>query len=121
MAKALITIEDDVKDGKETVSMSAQTDRQGLPKDAPMTNAMLHALCIIRKWNNKSIPCDTGWICADAIQAREAQMATLAREAQTPQAANDAPPPGAAEKVVELRKDEMAKARAEATDAEPAA
>jgi hypothetical protein len=119
MAKVVITIEDDIKDGREIVSMSAQTDRQGLPKEAPMTTAMLHALCIIRKWNNKSIPCDTGWVCADAIQAREAAMSALARQAGMEEPTK-APPEGAAEKlkaaeIARLDQAEIAKARASAT------
>ena len=130
MAKVLIILEDQMKDGAEAVNMSMQTDRQGLPKEAPPTDAMMAALTIARLWNSRSLGNMVGLVAADAIHRRNQVMQQLQRgvvDAKNPapvdlppdKAANEEVPEGAAEKVTEL-KAAIAKARAEATEAPPA-
>lgn len=122
MARVMIIIEDQNKDGRETVGMTIQTDRQGLPQEAPATQAMLHGLTIARLWNCRSLAYMTNVVCDDAIEHREKVLASL-RGAAGPmaaKAANDAPPPGAAEKtgVRSLSAAEREQAKATAPDAE---
>lgn len=113
MAKVTITIEDGFKDGRPTVKVNAQVDRQGLAENAPATDAMLHGLNIIRMWDCGSLPASMRVTCVDALQSRDAILKRI-------EAAKRGAGPAAGLKVVEGKVANDAPGASEASEEEPA-
>jgi hypothetical protein len=79
MAKVTITLEDTIRDGKQVVMVSHNTDSRDVPDDSPMaTDAMLHGLCIMRLWQSRALANMMPLVCADALEARAAVARKLA-------------------------------------------